>query len=244
MNLENSIKDVITQKLEDGTVEKLISEEFEKGIKSSLESLFRSYGSLGKIIEKQIESVIVPYLESYDYSRYVTKLDVVLTEVLKNTTLDNNKILENFKHLAAYEDVKEIKISELFSKWMDYVASNVNTDGLEVEFDDGVRYEWFGVTLEVEYEQERDWSIYKYATVVLECGHDEEMNVEIRLKQFKNYGWEIVSDTIYTLNSLRSIDEFSILLMNLAQSGAKVIIDVEHDDESVRPEAEPEASFS
>lgn len=30
MNLENSIKDVITKKLEDGTVEKLVSEQLEK----------------------------------------------------------------------------------------------------------------------------------------------------------------------------------------------------------------------
>ena len=30
MNLENSIKDVITKKLEDGTVEKIVAEQLEK----------------------------------------------------------------------------------------------------------------------------------------------------------------------------------------------------------------------
>jgi len=36
MNLEDSVKDVITKKLEDGTVERIISEKLEKGNNSCL----------------------------------------------------------------------------------------------------------------------------------------------------------------------------------------------------------------
>ncbi|SUA70143.1 hypothetical protein [Paenibacillus polymyxa] len=75
MTLENSIKDVISKKLEDGTVEKLIEQQLEKGVVNALENLFRSYGDVTKIIEEKVKSVMVPYLESYDYSKYIIKLD-------------------------------------------------------------------------------------------------------------------------------------------------------------------------
>lgn len=244
MNLENTIKDVIAQKLEDGTVEKLIAEELEKGIKKSLESLLGYYGDANKVIEKKIKSVMVPYLENYDYSKYVLKLDTVLTEILKNTTLDNKTILENFKHLASYENVKEIKVSEIFKKWKKYVAEKIDTSNLEVVYDDGVSYENPEVTLDIEYSNERDWSSFKHATIIFECEKDEEMNREIKITKFKEYDWELDSKPVHDISSLRFIDEFSIFLMNLSQSGTKIIIDTEYEDDEVEVEAEPEASFS
>ena len=142
MNLENSIKDVITKSLEDGLVEKLVAEQLEKGITNALGNLFRSYGDVTEIIEKQIKSVMVPYLEKYDYSEYITKLDSVLVDVLKNTTFENKKMLENFRDLMVVEEKEEIKVSELFNIWTEFVAKNVDTDDLDVDFDDGPHYEY------------------------------------------------------------------------------------------------------
>lgn len=147
MNLESSIKDVIGKQLVDGTVEKLIEEQLQKGVTKALESLFSSYGEVTKVIEKQVKSVMVPYLESYDYSDYITKLDSVLVDVLKNSALENKKLLENFKDLMIREDRKEIKVTELFEVWKKYVAKNVETDGLEIDFDDRPSYEYVEILL-------------------------------------------------------------------------------------------------
>src|SRR5690606_29777527 len=117
MNLENSIKDVISKKLVDGTVEKLVEEHLQKGVTKALENLFSSYGDVTKVIEEQVKSVMVPYLENYDYSEYITKLDSVLVDVLKNTALENKKLLTNFRELMVHEERKEIKITELFEEW-------------------------------------------------------------------------------------------------------------------------------
>lgn len=244
MNLENSIKDVIAKKLEDGTIEKVIAEELEKSIRKSLDDLFSYGGSAKKVIKEKIESVMVPYLENYDYSKYILKLDAVLVEILKNTALDNKKMLENFKSLVAYEKVKEIKTSDIFAKYMDYVAKEVDTSNLEVEYDDGVSYEYPEVSLEVEYDNERSWSDFKYATIVFECEKDEEMNIEIRISRFREYGWKLESNPIYNISSLRGLDTFSIFLMHLAQSHTSIIIDEDYAEEGVRPEAEPEPSWS
>ena len=99
MNLENSIKDVISKKLEDGSIEKLVEEQLEKGVSNALSSLFSGYGDVTKVIEKQVKSVMIPYLSQYDYSNYIVKLDSILVDVLKASSLENKKMLENFKDL-------------------------------------------------------------------------------------------------------------------------------------------------
>ncbi|MSU01883.1 hypothetical protein [Tissierella pigra] len=70
------------------------------------------------------------------------------------------------------------------------------------------------------------------------------MNVEIKISKFSRWDWTITSQSINNISSLRRLDEFSIFLMNLAQSGTKIIIDTDYENDEVEIEAEPEASFS
>ena len=247
MNLEKSIKDVITQKLEDGTVEKLISDELEKGVTNALNNLFRSYGDVTKVIEEKVKSVMVPYLEGYDYSSYLLKLDDVLVEVLKSSALDNKILLENFKGLMIPEERKEIEASELFDIWTDYVSKNVDTSDLEVIFDDGPMYEYVDVQLEVDHEEDRGWGISQSAKLVFECEQDKEMNLEIRLHRWKDErkeGWSISYEKTQNISSLRYLGELDILLMKLDQAGTRLILDTEWESDEIEVEAEPEADFS
>ncbi len=247
MNLENSIKDAIGKKLEDGTIENLVAEQLEKGVKNALENLFRSHGDVTKIIEEKVKSVMIPYLESYDYSKYITKLDSVLVEVLKSSALENKKMLSNFKQLIIVEERTNIKVTELFEIWKNYVAKNVNTHGLEINYDDSPSYESVKVTLEINKDESRSWSSLERATLVFECQHDEELNFEIILSRYtksSREGWDIVYDTIQNINSLRYINEFEILLMKLRQNYTNLIIDVSFDEDEVYPENEPEVSLS
>lgn len=248
MSLENSIKDVIAKKLEDGTVEKLIAEQLEKGVANALESMFRSYGDVTKVIEDKVKSVMIPYLESYDYSEYIVKLDSVLVDVLQNSVLDNKKMLENFKNLMIPEEMKTIKVTELFERWMKYVEQNVETDGLEVCYEDGPpTYEYVDVRFEVEYNEERSWSSVKHAVLIFECEHDEKMNFEIGIHTWSKYDkgeWTIERHSIHDINSLRHLDEFSIFLMKLNQNGTKLILDSDSEGDEIKPDKEPEASFS
>lgn len=247
MNLESSIKDVISKKLEDGSIEKLIEQQLEKGVVNALDSLFRSYGDVTKVIEEKIKSVMVPYLESYDYSKYLVKLDDVLVEVLKNSALENKKLLENFKELMIPEERKVIKASELFDIWTKFVAENVETDGLDVDYDDGVSYVPVEVSMEVEYEDSRDWSSFEYAKLILECEHDEKMNFEIsisRYKKDKEKKWDIHYRNDHELRNLRYLDKFEILLMRLDQTNVKLELDTDYESDEITPEKEPEASWS
>lgn len=246
MNLENNIKDVISKKLVDGTVEKLIEEQLEKGIKNALENLFRSYGDVTKIIEEKVKSVMVPYLEDYDYSDYVTKLDSVLVDVLKSSALENKQLLSNFQELMIPAAEKTIKVTDLFEKWKEYVERNVETDGLDIDYDDEPTYEYVEVGFEVEDDEGRDWSSFKYATLVFECDHDEKMNFALRLSKWKDEkseGWDMQYDRVPDLKSLRHLNSFELLLMKLNQNRTTIILDEQYGNDSVQPEEKPEPSF-
>lgn len=246
MNLENSIKDVIGKKLAEGMVEKLIEEQLERGINNALGSLFGSYGDLTKVIEEKVKSVMVPYLENYDYSNYITKLDSVMVDVLKNSALENKKLLSNFQELMIPAAEKEIKVTDLFDKWKEHVEQNVETDGLEVDYDDEPTYEYVDVRFEVVEDDDRDWSSFKYATLVFECDHDEKMNFAIRLSKWKSgkgEGWDMQFDNVPDLKSLRNLNSFELLLMKMNQDRTQIILDEIDDSDSIVPEERPELSY-
>lgn len=248
MNLEDGIKDVIQNKLTDGTIEKLISEQLEKGVLKALESLMGSYGDVTKIIEQKVKSVMIPYLESYDYSDYLVKLDSVLVDVLKNSALENKRMLANFQKLMTVdEDKKVITVSDLFDIWTKHVAKNIETSDLKVEYDDGVSYESVEVTFNIEQDEDRSWSCFEYATLTFECEKDEKMNFAIRLSRYnksKETGWKLRYDTTHDISSLRHLNEFEMYLMRLDQNRVKIEMDKSYGGDYITPEAEPEATFS
>jgi hypothetical protein len=173
------------------------------------------------------------------------KLDDVLVEVLENTTLDNKKMLENFKELMIPENnMKTIKMSELFERWMKYVENNVETDGLEVCFDDEPTYYAVEVNYEVERADKRSWASVEYATITFECEHDKEMNFIVKIHKWDHdSNWRIDYDRTPGLSSLRYISEFDIFLMKLKQSHVELILDEEDGSEEVTPEERPEPSY-
>lgn len=246
MNIETCIKSVIEQKLNEGIVERLVAEQLEKGINKALEDLLGNYGAVTKIIKEKICSVMVDQLSAYDYSKYITKLDMTLTEIIKNTTFDNKKILQNFRDLM--EDVqfeKDVNISEIFEKYCEYVSKKVDTSDLEVNTDDRPRYVDVTAKFSVEEEEERKYlsSLHKEATVTFECEEDEGLRLDIRLTKFDKYPWRLDIPLTTDLTSLRRLNDFQIYLIKLYQQGVSILIDNSYGEEDVEVEEEPEASF-
>ncbi|WP_309247016.1 hypothetical protein [Sporolactobacillus shoreicorticis] len=189
---------------------------------------------------------MIPYLESYDYSEYLIKLDSVLVDVIKNSALDNKKLLSNFKNLMVDHDIKEIEVTDLFNRWMTFVEKNVDTDELDIDYDDEPTYEAVDVYFEFERDTERDWSCFEHATLIFECEHDETMNFEIKLYRYtksSNEGWTIDYKHASDLSSLRKINEFEVFLMALCQDHTELIIDSDGDRNEVTPEKRPEPTF-
>ena len=232
MNLENSIKDVITKKLEDGTVEKLVSEQLEKGVVNALNSLFRSYGDVTKVIEEKVKCVMVPYLENYDYSKYITKLDSVLVDVLKNSALDNKKLLENFKTLMVGESIpEEIKMSDIFKKWCKYCENNVDKSELDLDYEGG----YINVSFSIE-DVSNDWSNYKTLIVTFECEEDEDLRLEFSIQTWRKNENEKYSSNYKRpceLNSLRHLNDFDMLLLQVSQGYENIVLDSDGDSDEI-----------
>lgn len=240
MTLENAIRDVLNEKLTDGTVEKLVAKNIEQGINSALQDMFRSYGDMTKVIENKLKEVMVPYIENHDFSQYLVKLDSVLLELTQSAIPENKVMLENFKVLLTPAP-KTITASELFSKWIDYAAKNIETDGLDIVWDDDPTYESTEVTMEFERFEKRSYSIYDYGQLIFESDHDEKLNIVIPLSKWeRNSEWEIDKLEPIELKSLRYADEFQVFLHSLKQADTKIIIDTESDGDYVVPEEEPE----
>lgn len=157
MNLEERIQSAVMQKLNDGTVEQIVKGSVESAIKKSLEDAFSWSGAGKKMIDEKVKEVIIPVIERHDFNRYIVKLDSILTEIINQTSLaDNKEILENFKALMVEPGEKVIKLSTIFQKYCEYVAHDIDTTELEACCEDSEPY-YEHVTAEMEVEHEDRW---------------------------------------------------------------------------------------
>ena len=83
-----------------------------------------------------------------------------MPEVADQTGLKEQKeIIESFRSLMSVPAYKEISLEKLFAEYCNHVAANCDTDGLEVDFDDGPHYESIEVRAEIAPFKERRSSL-------------------------------------------------------------------------------------
>lgn len=154
-NFDEDIKRITDEILSDGTVDQIIREKVTDGIEKAIASSF-NYGKLEKAVKERVEQVLVPFIESYDMSGYIVKLDTLLTEMVnKSVLIDNKNLLENFKFMMEEPQETDIKISDLFKEYKKFVASDMEVEGREIVIEDNAEYEAMDVHFEFEEEGER-----------------------------------------------------------------------------------------
>lgn len=242
---EERIAKAVADKLNDGTVEELVSDAVVKALKSSIEDQFMWKGEAKKIIDEKVKEAIVPAIERSSLAKSVAKLDTVLTEIVNNTALvDNKELLENFKSLMIEPEKKRIRLEDIFEKYKKYVSENVDTSDLEIDYDDSPTYQNITACVEAMYRD--SWSeVDKYCELVFKCVEDEELEKSIELIRGYDGEYRIIGvDGAVDINSLRDMNDFEIFLMTLSRARCVItgINDIEDDD--VEVEAEPEASWN
>ena len=248
MNLEERITNAVMEKLNDGTVEQIVKDSVENAIKKSLEDTFSWSGAGKKMIDEKVKEVIVPVIERHDFNQYIVKLDSVLTEIINQTSLaENEKILENFKALMIEPDMKVIKLSDIFKKYCEYVAHDIDTTELEACCDDSEPY-YEHVTAEMAVEHEERWlSLSEWCRVKFWCDADKELSMELRLyrnKTDRNWNISYEMNTFCDINSLRNLSRFDIFLMTLKRGFVDIEIDTESEyEDDIEPEETPEWSL-
>lgn len=248
MNLEERIQNAVMEKLNDGTVEQIVKNSVENAIKKSLEDTFSWSGAGKEMIDEKVKEVIVPVIERHDFNQYIVKLDSILTEIINQTSLsDNKEILENFKALMIEPSEKVIKLSAIFQKYCEYVAHDIDTTELEARCDDSEPY-YEHVTANMEVEHEDRWiSSNNRCRVKFSCEEDENLNKELRLyrdKTDRNWNISYEINTFCDINSLRNLSQFDIFLMTLKRGFVDIEIDTESEyEDDIEPEETPEWSL-
>lgn len=249
-NFEQKIIDCVNEKLNDGTVERLIEEKLEKGISDAISEVFGYGGKAKKMLVGKIEETMVPVIEKHDFNQYLVKLDSVLTELVNNTSLVENKvILENFKQVmkSPVDDFATVPISRIYEEYQNHVSKNIDTSNLEIDYDDEPSYCNATTNMEIEkcerrwFSSERDEYIVKFT-----CDEDEGMNCEFKLSSgYSDKKFRIDATTIpMNIHSLIILSSFEIFIQQLMRAWSKIDLDImESYQDEVEIEAEPEASF-
>lgn len=249
-NFDEDIIRITEEVLSDGTVDRIIREQVVKGFENAISNSFK-WGELEQTIKDRVKNILVPFIESYDMSEYIVKLDQVLSDVVNSTSLvENKKILENFQYLMVEPTEKEIKLSEIFKEYKCFVSRNMEIEGRKVSFDDGTpEYEEMAVNMEFEEEDERSWSSFRYATVdftVDDQNQEDDLNRTLRLSLWdgsRKPGWEIQTECNPAISSLRHLDKFDLLMVRLQRADVRVIDDVHHEDDYVYSDTKPEPTY-
>lgn len=247
--MKEELLKIAQESLSSDEVTIIVKEKFMNALGSAIEDAFR-WGDAKHAIENKVKEVMVPYIENYDFSEYLPKLDSVLTEIVNSDfCIGNKKILENFKELMLAPEQKEIKLTDLFKAWIKQCEKDIDTDGLDIDYDDVVSYQSVDCEMRFELEDKPSWSSTQRAVITFENEYDEKLNVEIPVSKWI---WDSGKEEPYTLSvykdltisSLRNLSDFDVLLLRLSRAGTAIIIDKEYDDSYIQPEKEPEASFS
>lgn len=250
-NFDEDIKKIADEIMQDGTIEKILREKIEKGFLEAVDSAFK-WGELKDAIEKRVKEILVPYIESYDMSSYIVKLDTVLTDIVNQTSLqDNAKILENFQKLMLEPGVEFVTLEDIFGEYKKYVSKNMETSGRDVVWDEGPYYEPMEVTAEIVEEDKRPWSDFKHAVLelaVAEEDQQEDLNFSIGLSRWESVyekkGYSIDYDVAPSIRGMRQLDDFEIYILRLARAGVRILDDKKYDDDSVVAESTPEPTYA
>ena len=246
--MKEELLKIAQESLSSDEVNAVIKEKFMDALGNAIEDAFR-WGDAKHAIEEKVTEVMVPYIERYDFSEYLPKLDSVLTEIVNSDFCSGNKkILENFKNLMMEPEQKEIKLTDLFKAWIKQCERDIDTDDLDIDYDDGVSYQSVECEMRFELEDKPSWSSVQRAVITFENEHDEKLNVEIPVSKWI---WDSGKEEPYTLSaykdlmisSLRNLSEFDVLLLRLSRAGTAIIIDKEYKDDYIQPKKEPEAEF-
>ena len=94
--------------LSEEEVKEILKKKFKESIESAIESAFR-WGKVESALKKKIDEVMVPYIEKYDFSEYLPRLDTVLTEIesMKNDAYETLK--EEKKRHGASKTAEELE---------------------------------------------------------------------------------------------------------------------------------------
>ena len=242
MELEKLICEEVTKQVNSEKFREEIKIRVECMLEQSLKDLLGWSGPIKREIDEQLRKVMVESLGNIDIESYISKLDYVLTTIVRESSVGHyRRITKNFKQLLTEETPESMKVSELFKEYTEYCANWVNTSDLEIITDgDRAYYE----DLNCKFLVKKNDNLFGNSKLILEfsCDEDTELNKEIVL--LNNYRGEYrLPFANYNLKSLRYLSRFEILSLRLAEKQTKIEVDIYDAEDCIEVNDEPEAYY-
>ena len=265
---KRSIEEIIMSKLNGGAIEQAIDERFDKMVQDVVDDLFGSYGGISRQIKDKLKESMNPYIELHDFSEHAVKMEHLLNNIIREVKNEQDVLMKNVQDMLGTAPVEEIKTSKLFEKFTTHISGTIETDDLDIDYDDEPSYK--PLTAELSCTDELSLGSTEKKTLRFSCEEDSGFDIEIgihRWTDLSDKAWHISrvervntkeptfrqrlhgSKDLTTMETpmahLRDLNELEVYLLKLYYDRTDIILD-ETDifDDEVEVEEEPEVTYS
>lgn len=250
--MKDLINKIFEEKMQDGTIEKIVSEKIYKMIGEICDSQMRWDGAAKKAMEAKISPLILQAVERSDLDDMVTKITMLINAAMKGSALEQyhdtlasvQGLFGINEHVKAIREKKVVRLSEIFKEYKEYLKDLYDRD----DFDgDDITDDGEDVTASIEccmaVEPEENRYMWRKPGYEVEFSTDKSddqkynKSGDIRFKLNWNYNnteLHLYADLgSLSLSDLRNCPRFILYLAAIEREYVAVEVDIENDDDVV-----------
>ena len=249
--MESLIKKVFNEKLNDGTIEKIVSEKIEEMISSILKDQMSWSGQVKKALEERLKPIMLEAVANCDLSQTAAIVTDLLNSAVKTSpvhlikdTYDGIKTLfatnEEAKDISFGKTVKLSEIFKVYTKsltYKTYYDSDLEKKDIAVNdnYDEGGKYAYIDASMEVErIIKENYWSSKKTKYQVTLHNNYEDKDIVFNISESYDETLRIDIDTNnMLLAELRHLPQIFLYLIQLKSNWCNIQIDTESEVDEV-----------
>lgn len=245
--MQDIINKVYEKKLTDGTIERIVSEHFDKMISDICQNQMSWNGEAKKAVEERLKPIMLQAIEKSDLSDLVTKITMVINAGVKGSSLEGFECLTSGVRnlfgsnqlIEKYAKRKSIKVSEIFAEYCEFISNVYNDydfEDSEVSYDEG-KYAYVDCSMSVD-DDTQNYFFRKngYIVELTNEKSSEEKSKDIKFKLSWNYDntqLHVESDfRSLSIGDLKYMPPFILFLAWLESEYIKIELDEREDSES------------
>lgn len=256
--MKDLIAKVFNDKLEDGTIEKIIGKKIEEMVTEILNDQMKWNGEAKKALEEKIKPMCLAAVNKCDLSKTTAVITELLNSALRGTPIHLlNDTLNGIKSLFSFDDDiralkfgQTVKLSDIFKKYCEFIKDktfdedDLDKKGIECydhDEEEG-KYAYIGVEMTAEEEESETYYGYKRSQYKVEMrselnGEEEGFTFKVCEAYDKEFRLEVETGGML-LAELSHIDPFIMYLITIRNNFCKIIIDTASEHEDVEVEVE------
>lgn len=246
--MKDLINRVFEEKLQDGTIEKIVSERIDAMINEICLDQMRWSGSAKKAMEEKLSPLILQAIENSDLSSMVTKITMMINASMRGSEVEQyHDVLQSVKNIFDANDFisdlrkkKVVRLSEIFERYKEYLNVVYDKDDFDKEdiCDDGDSVTASVMCgLRVDSENDRGFSWFKpgYEVELYAEKYDNSKSGDIRFRLRWNYDKTklyLQGDfSTMTLSELRHVPQFILYLATIERELIEIEVDMDQEED-------------